>query len=166
MDWNTFNDKVGSINGLTGSTQTFGIGTTGTDFNISSVGGLHTFNIPDASDLARGFMSTGAQTLSGVKTWLDAPVFSSISSGSILFAGTGGVVSQDNSNFYWDNTNKRFGIGTNTPSTTFHIQTTNTGDVLKVSSGSDNIFRIQTDTDLALDTAKVTIGSGNSAKPE
>lgn len=69
MDWNTFNDKVGSINGLTGSTQTFGIGTTGTDFNISSVGGLHTFNIPDASDLARGFMSTGAQTLSGVKTW-------------------------------------------------------------------------------------------------
>ena len=35
-----------------------------------------------------------------------------------------------------------------------------------MSSGSNNIFRVQVDTDLALETAKVTIGSGNSTKPE
>ena len=100
---------------MTGVTQTFGVGTTGTDFSISSLGSLHTFNIPDASTLARGFMSTGTQTIAGTKTWVNTPVFSSISSGSILFAGTGGTLSQDTSNFYWDNTNKRLGIGTNVP---------------------------------------------------
>jgi hypothetical protein len=104
-------------------------------------------------------MSTGSQVFTGSKSFVNAPTFSSMTAGSLLFAGVGGVVSQDNSNFFWDNTNKRLGIGTNTPSTMFHIQTTNTGDILKVSSGSsNNIFRIQTDTDLALDTAKVTIG--------
>jgi hypothetical protein len=34
--------------------------------------------------------------------------------GSALFAGTGGVLAQDNANFFWDNTNKRLGIGTST----------------------------------------------------
>ena len=31
--------------------------------------------------------------------------------GSVIFAGASGVYSQDNSNFYWDNTNKTLGIG-------------------------------------------------------
>ncbi|MFZ2969753.1 MAG: hypothetical protein WA063_01245 [Minisyncoccia bacterium] len=35
--------------------------------------------------------------------------------GSIVFAGASGVYNQDNSNFFWDNTNKRLGIGTATP---------------------------------------------------
>jgi hypothetical protein len=38
-----------------------------------------------------------------------------LSSGSVLFAGSGGLVSQDNANLFWDNTNKRLGIGTTTP---------------------------------------------------
>jgi len=37
---------------------------------------------------------------------------SSMTSGSVLFAGANGTVSQDNSNFYWDGANKRLGIGT------------------------------------------------------
>lgn len=36
--------------------------------------------------------------------------------GSVLFAGTSGVYSQDNSNFFWDDSNNRLGIGTTTPS--------------------------------------------------
>jgi hypothetical protein len=35
--------------------------------------------------------------------------------GSVLFVGAGPVLAQDNSNFFWDNTNKRLGIGTTTP---------------------------------------------------
>jgi hypothetical protein len=53
LDWNIFNNKIGSINGLTGVTQTFAIGTAGSDFNISSVGNVHTFNLPNASLTAR-----------------------------------------------------------------------------------------------------------------
>lgn len=66
-------------------------------------------------------------------------------------------MSQDNNNFFWDNTNKRLGIGTNAPVANLHIQASNTGNIIRVSSGTNNIFRVQTDTDLALDTAKVII---------
>lgn len=36
-----------------------------------------------------------------------------ISSGSVLFAGAGGLLSQDNDNFFWDNTNKKLLLGDN-----------------------------------------------------
>lgn len=41
---------------------------------------------------------------------------SGLTQGSVLFAGASGVISQDNSNLFWDDTNNRLGIGTNTPS--------------------------------------------------
>lgn len=37
---------------------------------------------------------------------------SSLTSGSVVFAGTGGLLSQNNANFYWDNSNLALGIGT------------------------------------------------------
>ncbi|MEI6400494.1 MAG: tail fiber domain-containing protein [bacterium] len=49
---------VQSLNGLTGSTQTFATGTTGSDFNISSTGTVHTFNFPTASASARGLLTS------------------------------------------------------------------------------------------------------------
>ena len=36
--------------------------------------------------------------------------------GSVLFAGASGVYSQDNSNFFWDDSNNRLGLGTASPS--------------------------------------------------
>ena len=41
--------------------------------------------------------------------------------GSVLFAGASGVYSQDNGNFFWDDTNNRLGIGTATPATPLHV---------------------------------------------
>lgn len=58
-----------SLNGQTGSSQSFAIGTTGADFNVSSSGNVHTFNMPDASASNRGVVTTGVQTFAGDKTF-------------------------------------------------------------------------------------------------
>lgn len=68
-----------TLNGLAlSSNQTFATGTTGTDFNIVSTGTVHTFNIPDASASARGFLSTGTQTIGGTKTFTNSPTVPSL----------------------------------------------------------------------------------------
>jgi hypothetical protein len=73
-----------ALNGLTADVQTFATGTSGTDFNISSSGSIHTFNIPTASNLARGLVSILAQTFAGVKTFLSAPILDSLTASRIL----------------------------------------------------------------------------------
>jgi len=54
----TYAIGVSSLNGLTESTQNFAVGTTGTDFAISSAGSTHTFNLPTASAANRGALSS------------------------------------------------------------------------------------------------------------
>ena len=41
--------------------------------------------------------------------------------GSVLFAGTGGLIQQDNANLFFDDTNNRLGIGTATPARTLDV---------------------------------------------
>src|SRR3990167_8844449 len=47
--------------------------------------------------------------------------------GSVLFAGASGTYSQDNANFFWDDTNNRLGIGNATPATTLDVTGAITG---------------------------------------
>ena len=54
----TYSTGVNTLNGLTDSVQYFSIGTSGTSFNISSVGDTHTFNLPTASSLNSGALSS------------------------------------------------------------------------------------------------------------
>ena len=58
---------ITSLNGLGGTSQTFATGTAGVDFGISSVGSVHTFNIPDASIANRGAVTIGTQIFGGTK---------------------------------------------------------------------------------------------------
>jgi len=42
--------------------------------------------------------------------------------GSVVFAGSSGIYSQDNTNFYWDDTNNSLGLGTATPVSLLELQ--------------------------------------------
>ena len=80
----TFSSGVTSLNGLTANTQYLATGTTGTDFNISSITDTHTFNLPDASATARGLITINGQTLAGAKTFSTAPILSSLTASQLL----------------------------------------------------------------------------------
>lgn len=150
---------IGSLNGLTGTTQIFATGTTGTDFNISSVGSAHTINMPSASPTARGLATTAAQTFAGLKTFQDnikvgragqygrvefgrqsdgaTAGYVDVASGFMTLNGISGsrAVIQSNSNTRLLATNEgvSVGLGGNAPTYSFEVDWT---DAMKLPKGS------------------------------
>jgi len=62
-----------------------------------------------------------------------------ITEGSVLFAGASGLQSQSNATFFWDNTNKRLGIGNASPGAPLDIH--GTGTQIQVNgTGSNNSY--------------------------
>jgi hypothetical protein len=58
----TFSTGLTALNGLTAQVQNLAVGTSGTDFAISSVTSTHTFNLPTASATNRGALSSADWT--------------------------------------------------------------------------------------------------------
>jgi hypothetical protein len=54
--------------------------------------------------------------------------------GSVVFAGASGVYAQDNTNFFWDDTNNRLGIGTATPSVQLHLAGSSTTALARIAN--------------------------------
>jgi hypothetical protein len=106
---------ITAINSLTGAVQTLATGTTGTDFAISSIGTSHTFDLPTASATNRGALSSTDWSTFNGKFNLPA-----LTSGSVLFSN-GTTIAQSNSQLFWDSTNNRLGIGTNTPTVPLEV---------------------------------------------
>jgi hypothetical protein len=78
---------------------------------------------------ANGFSGTVATATSTPAITLAT----TLTQGSVPFIGASGALSQDNANLYWDNTNKRLGIGAGTnPTATLEVQ----GDVNITATGS------------------------------
>lgn len=75
---------IESINALTQPNQFLVTGTSGNDFAVQSSGNTHTFQMPDAGTSARGVVSTGTQSFTGVKTFTDNAFFQ----GDVDIAGT------------------------------------------------------------------------------
>lgn len=71
-------------------------------------------------------------TVNGTST-LGNTVLTGFTAGSALFIGSNGQIAQNNSNFYWDNTNSRLGIGTSTPTQRLTI---NGGNIFQYSAGT------------------------------
>jgi len=80
-------DSVDELNGLVATSQTFAVGTSGVDFNISSVGSVHNFNIPTASASNRGALSSA--DFSSFAAKVDGPA-SSVDGVIALFDSTTG----------------------------------------------------------------------------
>ena len=101
-------------------------------------GGTNTLNIGSGNFTVEG--ATGNTTVGGT---LDL----GFTAGSVVFAGAGGVLDQNNTAFFWDEANERLGVGTNTPGTTkIHAFTTAAGmsairaDNLNVDPNGQGVF--------------------------
>jgi len=114
------------------------------DLTIDPTGNLV---ISKPTTISANFTVSGTSTLA--TTTLSRLTITELTPGSVLFAGAGGLISQDNSNLFWDNTNKRLGIGTSSPSQKLDVQGGNinvsgslmTGGVARIDS-SGNLINI------------------------
>jgi hypothetical protein len=111
LEYFTAGPGITTLNTLTAATQLFAVGTSGTDFNISSVTDTHTFNIPSAGiGITRGLITNSAQTLDGVKSF---NLGVNINSSGVNTAAGGDFVVQSDTNtdaIHVDATNNRVGI--------------------------------------------------------
>ncbi|MBL8022652.1 MAG: hypothetical protein JNK54_00015 [Elusimicrobia bacterium] len=69
-----------------------------------------------------------------------AGTLSGLTSGSVLFANSASSAGQDNSNFFWDNTNKRLGIGTTGPTGKLDVNQTVAGSVAVQGQNAGTVF--------------------------
>jgi hypothetical protein len=97
----TFTTGITALNGLTAQVQNFATGTSGTDFNISSVTSTHTFNIPTASASNRGLLSTSDwTTFNNKQSALTNPITGTGTAGQIgYFNGTTSLTSSSTFTF-------------------------------------------------------------------
>ncbi len=60
-------------------------------------------------------------TISLVGSTATLTITTTLTGGSVAFGGASGALSQDNDNFFWDNSNKRLGIATKVPTTALDV---------------------------------------------
>ncbi|GEM_PF-4255558 len=86
--------------------------------NLNGYASTNYVRVPGAGSSGQALISAGAWPA----TWGTlgpggggTGTATTFTAGSVVFAGAGGVYSQNNANFFWDNTNLRLGIGTTSP---------------------------------------------------
>ena len=128
------------ISGDTGSTGPTGIsgdtGPTGAQGNIGDTGPTGSTGISGSTGpTGPAGGPTGSQGDTG-PTGAQGPGIPSFSSGSIPFSN-GSTLTENNSNLFWDNTNKRLGIGTASPGAKLDIR--GSGDFLGLQVGNGTV---------------------------
>jgi hypothetical protein len=85
----TFTTGLTALNGLTTQVQNLEVGTTGTDFAISSATDTHTFNLPTASASNRGALSsTDWSTFNGKQNALSYTPYRNVQTSQTALTGT------------------------------------------------------------------------------
>ena len=159
---------ITSLNGLTALTQTFAVGTSGTDFGISSATSTHTFNLPTASASNRGALSSADwTTFNNKQNALTNPITGTGTTNYLpKFTGASAL---GNSLIYDSGTN--IGIGITTPSNKLVVSANdifnqdNSGQITIVGASDTNKTLL-----IGFDTTSnygylQAIWKGNSTKP-
>jgi hypothetical protein len=138
----------GQIDLTTDVTGTLPVGNGGTNKALTLAAGAIVWTDADSFEVSA--VGTAGQALisggAGTPTWF-APT-----AGSIIFAGTSGILEQDNANFFYDNTTNRLGLGDATPDAVLDLNFSSTNatagteygatvivaDTGNVGSGTDN----------------------------
>jgi hypothetical protein len=90
-----------------------------------------------------GSSSLRRRKVYGVNGDFSTVTVSGLTPGSVIFAGTGGALSQDNANFFWDDVNNRLGIETNAPTATLHVAgTVALPNIPPSAAATDDVLRI------------------------
>jgi hypothetical protein len=111
--------------------------------------------------------------LNNANTWTATQTFSQVNltgftTGSVLFAGASGAITQNNSKIFWDNTNLRLGIGTNSPTTQINYYNSTSPVSVRTTLGTAvlgaEIGRLQFENGLGSGklTSLVVLNNGNS----
>lgn len=110
FQWST--NPLGTVTSVSGTGTVNGITLTGT---VTTSGSLTLGGTLSGVSLTTQVTGTLPVANGGTGT---ATAFTA---GSVVFAGASGIYSQDNANFFWDNTNKWLGLGTATPANSITI---------------------------------------------
>jgi hypothetical protein len=86
---------------------------------ISGPSAARTITVPDANFTAA--RTDAANTFTGTQTFSSAPVLTGFTTGSVLFSASG-TVTQDNTNFFYDDTNNLLNLGNPSSSLNFRLQ--------------------------------------------
>jgi hypothetical protein len=119
------------------------IGTTGTDLSSTVANGtttpVITLNVPTASATNRGALSsTDWTTFNNKQNALTNPITGISASGRVAYFN-GDTSITGSSNFFWDSTNNRLGIGLNNPQRTLEIHNATADSQLRISGAAPSV---------------------------
>ena len=127
--------RMGTINlGAVGTvgTSILGLSNGGSAKALTAVAGGMLYTDADSHEV----MAAGTAGQAVVSGGAGAPTWFAPTAGSVLFAGTNGILAQDNTYFYWDSSNNRLGLGVGASGNSFTLNGVSKGSTLTLSSAT------------------------------